>query len=193
MIGVASVAVVLNLAIGLWLHVGAKDDINIRGAYVHMLGDAVSSFGVVIAGVIVAFTKASIADPVVSFVIAALILKSSWGILKESVSILLEGTPHGMDMAQVVATIKNVAGVLSVHDLHVWTVGPGVIACCCHILVAEQSVREGQQVLRAVRLALDRHLKINHTTVQVEVEGHECDDMYCSIKPVESSHAGHHH
>lgn len=193
MIGVAGVAVVLNLVIGLWLHSGAKHDINIRGAYVHMIGDAVSSFGVVLAGVIVALTKASVADPVVSFVIAALILKSSWGILKESVTILLEGTPDGIDMAAVVTAIRSVAGVKDVHDLHVWTVGPGVIACCCHILVAEQTVREGQQVLRAVRQELDGRFKINHTTVQVEVEGHECDDMYCSIRPAEGAHAGHHH
>jgi cobalt-zinc-cadmium efflux system protein len=193
MIGVASVAVVMNLVIGLWLHAGAKHDINIRAAYVHMIGDAISAFGVVIAGVVVLFTKASLADPIVSFLIAALILKSSWGILRESVTILLEGTPAGLRMADVVASIRNVSGVLNVHDLHVWTVGPGVIACCCHILVAEQSVREGQQVLRAVRQELNRGFKINHTNVQIEVEGHECEDMYCSIQPAEGAHAGHHH
>lgn len=193
MIGVAAVAVVMNLVIGLWLQSGAKHDINIRGAHAHMMGDAISSFGVVIAGVIIAFTKASVADPVVSFVIAALILKSSWGILKESVKVLLEATPEGIDMAAVIAAIRNVDGVENVHDLHVWTVGPGVIACCCHILVAEQTVREGQQVHRAVRLELDRRFKINHSTVQVEVEGRECDDMYCSISPAEGSHVGHHH
>lgn len=194
MIIVAAVAVVMNLVIGLWLQAGAKHDINVRGAYAHMIGDAVSALGVVVAGVIVMLTKASIADPIVSFVIAALILKSSWGILRESVTILLEGTPHGMDMAGVIAAVRKVNGVLDVHDLHVWTVGPGVIACCCHILVAEQSVREGQQILRAVRHDLDHHFKINHTTVQVEVEGHECDEMYCSIKPAaEDAHAGHSH
>jgi cobalt-zinc-cadmium efflux system protein len=115
------------------------------------------------------------------------------GILKESVKALLEGTPEGIDMAAVIAAIRNVGGVENIHDLHVWTVGPGVIACCCHILVAEQTVREGQQVLRAVRLELDRSFKINHVTVQVEVEGQECDHMYCSIRPAEGSHVGHHH
>jgi cobalt-zinc-cadmium efflux system protein len=193
MIGVALVAVVINFVIGFWLHAGSKENINIRGAYLHMIGDAVSAFGVVVAGVIVLFTKASIADPIVSFIIAALILKSSWGILRESVTILLEGTPEGLKMAEVVAAIRNVGGVKDVHDLHVWTVGPGVIACCCHILVDEQSVREGQQVLRLVRKELDHRFKINHTTVQVEVEGHECDDMYCSIQPAEGAHVGHHH
>jgi cobalt-zinc-cadmium efflux system protein len=194
MIVVASVAVVMNLVIGLWLHAGAKHDINIRGAYAHMIGDAVSALGVVIAGIIVLLTKASIADPIVSFVIATLILKSAWGVLTESVTILLEGTPEGLDMDAVIAVIRKVDGVLDVHDLHVWTVGPGVIACSCHILVGEQSVREGQQILRCVRHDLDHQFKINHTTVQIEVEGHECDELYCSMKPAsEHTHAGHKH
>jgi cobalt-zinc-cadmium efflux system protein len=113
--------------------------------------------------------------------------------MRESVTILLEGTPAGLKMADVVACIRNVSGVRNVHDLHVRTVGPGMIACCCHILVAEQSVREGQQVLRAVPYELNRSFKINHTTVQVEVEGHECDDMHCSIRPAEAVHVGDHH
>ena len=166
--------------IGLWLQRGAKDDINIRSAYLHMIGDAASAFGVVIAGVlVVATTGQSLADPIVSLLIAGLILVSSYGVLSESATVLLEGTPAGTDMPAVIAAIKGVAGVLDVHDLHVWMVGPGVVACSCHIVVAEQSVREGQQVLRAVVDDLKRRFHITHTTVQVEVEGCEDNDMYC--------------
>jgi cobalt-zinc-cadmium efflux system protein len=93
--------------------------------------------------------------------------------------VLLEGTPAGTDMPSVIGAIKSVAGVLDVHDLHVWMVGPGVVACSCHIVVAEQSVREGQQVLRVVVEDLKRRFQITHTTVQVEVEGCEDNDMYC--------------
>ena len=82
-------------------------------------------------------------------------------------------------MPGVIGAIKGVPGVLDVHDLHVWMVGPGVVACSCHIIVAEQSVREGQQVLRAVVEDLKRRFRITHTTVQVEVEGCEDNDMYC--------------
>ena len=99
--------------------------------------------------------------------------------LRESATVLLEGTPPGLDMPAVIAAIKGVAGVLDVHDLHVWMVGPGVVACSCHILVAEQSVREGQQVLRAVVHDIEHRFHITHTTVQVEVEGCEANDMYC--------------
>ncbi len=179
MIGVAAAAIVVNLAIGLWLHRGAKDDLNIRSAYLHMMGDALSAFGVVIAGVLVAARQWSLADPLVSLLIAGLILYSSYGVLCESATVLLEGTPAGMDMPAVIAAIKNVGGVLDVHDLHVWMVGPGVVACSCHILVAEQSIREGQQVLRAVVDDIEHRFHITHTTVQVEVEGCDANDMYC--------------
>jgi len=188
MMAVASAAIVVNLVIGLWLHKGAKDDLNIRSAYLHMLGDAVSAFGVVIAGVLIATTHSPLADPVVSLIIAALILYSSFGVLRESATVLLEGTPPGTDMPAVIAAIKNVGGVLDVHDLHVWMVGPGVVACSCHILVAEQSIREGQQVLRAVVRDIERRFHITHTTVQIEVEGCEADDMYCTGRRAHDAH-----
>lgn len=194
MVVVAAVAIAVNVTISLWLHGGAKHDINVRSAYLHMIGDAVSAFGVVIAGIVVLATGAHVADPIVSFLIAVLILWSSWGILKESVNVLLEGTPAGMDMAAVVSTIRNVPGVLGTHDLHVWTVGPGAVACSVHVLVAEQTVREGQQILKAVVDSLEHRHGINHTTVQVEVEGHASNEMYCTLQASEAAaHIGHHH
>ena len=179
MIGVAAAAIVLNLAIGLWLNRSAKSDLNIRSAALHMLGDAVAAFGVVIAGVLVATRGTTLADPIVSLLIATFILFSSYAVLREAATVLLEGTPAGTDMPAVAAAIKGVQGVLDVHDLHVWMVGPGVVACSCHIVVAEQSVREGQQVLRAVVQSIEHRFAITHTTVQVEVEGCEVNDMYC--------------
>ena len=180
MIGLAAGAIVVNLLISRWLHQGAKHDINIRSAYIHQIGDAVSALGVVVAGIIIAYTGSLAADPIVSLIIAALILYSSYGVLSESATVLLEGTPVGTDMPAVIAAMKNVDGVLDVHDLHVWMVGPGVVACSCHIVVAEQSVREGQQVLRAVVRDIEERFHITHTTVQVEVEGCDATDMYCT-------------
>jgi cobalt-zinc-cadmium efflux system protein len=194
MMGVATVALVMNIALSLWLHTGARHNINIRAAYIHMAGDAVSALGVVVAGIIVITMKAAIADPIVSFLIAALILHSSWGILRESVSVLLEGTPEGLDMDKVEGEIKSVNGVLNCHDLHVWTVGPSAIACSVHILVAEQTIREGQQILKAVVERLAHEFQINHTTVQVAVEGLESNEMYCCIETAkDAAHLGHHH
>ena len=189
MIVVALIAVLMNTVISVWLKGAAKHDLNVRSAYLHMVGDAISAAGVVAAGVIIAFTGASIADPAVSILIGMLILWSSWGILKESVNVLLEGIPKGVDMAKVEETIGSVHGVLAVHDLHVWTVGSGMICCSCHIMVDEQSVRSGENVLRAVTQQLEHNFGIAHTTIQVEVEGCEPNDMYCVKRAAEHAPA----
>lgn len=194
MIVVALGAVLMNTLISLWLRSSAKKDLNVRSAYMHMLGDAISALGVVVAGVVMATTGASIADPLVSILIGVLILWSSWGILKESVNVLLEGIPEGLNMESVEQTICGVAGVDAVHDLHVWTVGSGIIACSCHITVEEQSVRSGQNVLRAVADELEHNFGITHTTIQVEAEGCEANDMYCLMKVAQGLKAtGHNH
>jgi len=193
MIGVALAAVLMNGIISFWLHEEARHDLNVKSAYRHMLGDALSALGVVVAGVIVALTGTFLADPVVSLLIGALILWSSWAVLVEAVNVLLEGSPPGLDMGAVERNIQEIPGVLNVHDLHVWSVASGIVACSCHILVAEQSVRSGQQVLRAVADMLHCRFGIAHTTVQVEVEGCEPNDMYCTMRRHDHAHHGHDH
>ena len=191
MIWVALVAVILNGVISLWLRSGAKRDLNLRSAYLHMLGDAVSAFGVVLAGIIVAFTASPLADPVVSLLIGAAIIWSSWGIITESMGILLEAVPRGVDMEALERSIKGVHGVLGVHDLHVWTVASGIHSASCHVLVSEQSIRSGEQILKTVAEKLRHDFAICHTTIQVEVEGCDADSLYCTMTPLEADH--HHH
>jgi|ERR1051326_5550173 cobalt-zinc-cadmium efflux system protein len=194
MIVVALIAMALNTAISLWLRSDATYDLNVRSAYLHMLGDAISAAGVVVAGVIIAFTRASLADPIVSILIGLLILWSSWGILQESMNVLLEAIPKGMDMDLVERTIAGVAGVLAVHDLHVWTIGSGIIACSCHITVGEQSIRSGQNVLHAVTDELEQRFRISHSTIQIEVEGCDPNDMYCIARTARrGAEPAHHH
>jgi cobalt-zinc-cadmium efflux system protein len=183
MIGVAAAAVVLNGVISLWLHGESRHDLNVRSAYVHMLGDALSALGVVVAGLVVLWTGSTLADPLVSVLIGVLILWSSWGVTVEAVNVLLEGVPLGFDMEALEESLRAVPGVLNLHDLHVWTIGPRVVACSCHVVVAEQSVRSGQQVLRAVVDVLEHRFAIRHTTVQIEVEGCAPNEMYCSLRP----------
>ena len=139
-----------------------------------MVGDAAASLAVVIAGIIIAFTSWYVADPIVSIIFAFLVLWSSWGILTESIQMLLEGTPVGMDLAKVKQKTSEVEGVLSVHDLHVWAVSSGLIACNCHILIAEQNVSDGQKIQQNVTHMLAHDFNINHATVQIEVE--DCGD-----------------
>ena len=194
MIWVALVAVILNGVISFWLRGGAKHDLNLRSAYLHMLGDAVSAFGVVIAGIVVALTGSSIADPVVSLLIGGAIIWSSWGIITDSVNILLEAVPKGVDMEALERSIKSVHGVLGVHDLHVWTLASGIHSASCHVLVSEQSIRSGEQILKGVSEMLIHDYAISHTTIQVEVEGCDADELYCTMKPLGAhQHHGHKH
>lgn len=194
MMSTAAIALSLNLIISYILAGDAKHNLNIRGAYLHMLGDAAAAVGVIAAGIIIKLTGWSLADPVISFIISVLILWSSWGLLSESTNILLEGSPSHLDMAKITTAIKNTPGVLNVHDLHIWTVSSGIIACSCHLLVAEQSIRSGQQVLKTVADMLQHHFAIDHTTIQIEVEGCDPVDMYCTLQVRETAcHHGHSH
>ena len=176
MIWVALVAIILNSGIAWWLSRAAKEDLNIRSAYLHMVGDAVASFGVVIAGIIIALTGAYIADPIVSIIFAALVLWSSWSILTESIHVLMEATPVGLDLAKVEQAIRGITGVFDTHDLHVWTVSSGLIAGSFHIVVADQSISNSQQIRQNVAHMLAHDFKISHSTIQVETEdcgGHD--------------------
>ena len=181
----AGIAIVVNVLIGVWLHAGSKHDLNLRGAYLHMLADAVSAAGVVAAGVLVGLTHWAAIDPIVSFVISGLIMYSSWGILVQSVRVLLEGAPAGLDINAVLAHLRRVPGARDVHDLHVWTVGTGVLAASCHVVVDEQSVRGSTAILASVADMLRRDFRIGHTTVQIEAPGC-CDEVesFCTMTSV---------
>jgi cobalt-zinc-cadmium efflux system protein len=199
MIGVALAAAVLNGVISAWLHAEGKRDLNIRSAYLHMLGDAVSALGVVLAGIVVAATGWTIADPLVSLLIGALILWSSWGVLTEAVGVLMEAVPRGLDVPKLVQSVRDVPGVLDVHDLHVWTVTSGMAACSLHIRVGDQSVLEGQRIQRAVADRLEHDFDIAHSTIQVEVETCGVRDLHCNMRsvaphePSDHGHDRHHH
>lgn len=193
MILVALVAIILNGVISYWLWAGSKRDLNLRSAYLHMLGDAISALGVVAAGIFVAVTGNPIADPVISIVIGGFIIRSSWGIITEALNVLMEATPKGIDMAALESSIKNVRGVLSVHDLHVWSVASNMLSFSCHVRVSEQTVKSGEQILKSVAHTVRHDYGIAHTTIQVEVEGCDEDEMYCTLRPSEDSHEDHHH
>ena len=119
----------------------------------------------------------------VSVLIGVLILWSSWDILREAVNVLLEAVPTGLDLRVLEEAIRNVPGILNAHDLHVWTVSSGIVACSCHILIAEQSVRSGQHVTQAVTDMMKQRFGITHTTIQVEVEGCGPNDISCVLRP----------
>src|SRR5436305_509364 len=175
----AAVALVLNSAITLWLREAGRHDINIRSAVLHMLGDAVSSAGIIIAALLIRFTGASYWDALVSLGIGALILWSSWGVLREVINLLLEGTPEGIDPDAVTRAIAAIDGINGVHHLHIWALAPSRPALSCHLMVGDVPVKSTGNLLARVNDVLEHEYGIAHTTIQFEFASCEVDDPYC--------------
>ena len=167
MLGVAAAGLLANLVAMRLLHGGHCHSLNVRGAYLHVLSDLLGSVGTLAAAALIALTGWTAADPIVSIVIAVLILFSAWRLLRESANVLLEATPAHIEMRRVEERIASIPGVEDVHDLHVWTVTSGMIAMTGHAVVPDPA--RSQQVLTTLR---DRmaDLGIDHVTVQLERE-----------------------
>ncbi len=175
----ATAALLVNALTAWSLHRESRDDVNIRGAFVHMIGDAVSSFGIIVAAMLIRITGATQWDAIVSIFIGVLILWSSYGVLRESVNLLLEGTPSGIDPDDVIRRLGDIDGIHGVHHLHIWALGPSRPALSAHLMVGDVPLRNTTRVLDDVNAMLAREYRIAHTTIQFELA--ECDeeDPYC--------------
>ena len=155
--------------VGIWLlHRGAEDSLNVRAAYLEILADAVSSLGVLVAAGIVVVTGWTAADVLVSVAIAVFIVPRTWRLLRQAVSVLLEGVPAHLDLTAIVDAITQVQGVRRVHDLHVWTLTSGREAMSAHVVVDD--VRESERLLESLHAVLHARFGIDHTTIQLETE-----------------------
>lgn len=143
-----------------------KNNINLRSAYLHVLGDALGSVGAIVAGLIMMLFGWYIADPIISVLVALLILKGAWGIIKNTVHILMEGTPVTINQQEVKSTLESIAGVKDVHDLHIWTITSGLDSLSCHILIEDN--QDDQQILQQAIQLIAKKFKIQHTTIQIE-------------------------
>jgi cobalt-zinc-cadmium efflux system protein len=179
MLVTAAIALVLNGTITWSLHTEGKDDLNIRSAVLHMLGDAISSAGIIVAAVLIRVTLRTYWDPAVSVLIGVGILWSSWGVLREAVNLLLEGTPSGIDPDEVTRAIAAIDGVFGVHHLHIWALAPSRPALSCHLMVGDVPVRHTGTLLEQVNELLAHEFAIAHTTIQFEFANCEADDPYC--------------
>ena len=179
MVITAGGALLLNGAITLWLRGEGRHDLNIRGAVLHMLGDAISSAGIIVAALLIRQTGALFWDPAVSIAIGVLILWSSWGILREAINLLLEGTPSGIDPDAVTRAIASLDGVNGVHHLHIWALGASRPALSCHLMVGDIPVRSTGNLLARVNALLEHEYGIAHTTIQFEFASCDADDQYC--------------
>ena len=170
MLIVAVVGLVVNLLVALVLRQHDHHDLNVRSAFLHVLGDALASVGVIGAGVVILFTDWTWADPLISVVIGLIILLGSGRVLRDSVHILAEGVPRGLTASQVAERMSQVAGVAEVHDLHVWTVSPGYVALSAHVVLADQALSQAQEVMAGLKRVLADEFGIEHTTIQFECQ-----------------------
>jgi cobalt-zinc-cadmium efflux system protein len=184
---VAAGGLLVNLISLRILHGMRETNLNTRGAYLHVLGDALGSVGALGAAAVIALTGWTIADPIISIALAVLILVGAWRLLRESTDILLEGVPGHVSMADVQRRMLGVAGVTAVHDLHVWTVTSGMVAMSGHAIVPE--LASHPEVLEGIRVELAR-LGIGHVTIQLEVQ-HECEEPRAVTGSGASSHYPH--
>jgi cobalt-zinc-cadmium efflux system protein len=181
MIWVAAGGVVMNGAIAFMLY-RADRDVNVRSALLHEIGDTLSSAAVIVGGWAILATGHSWIDSALSFGIGALILWSSFGILRETLNILLEATPRGVKLARVEAAIRAIPGVNDVHDLHVWSLGSETSALSCHIAIADIPPSSSERILRQVKQCLCDDFRIDHTTIQFEHVA--CDVAHGCVIPV---------
>ena len=170
MLVIAVIGLIVNLVVAFTLSKHDHDDLNTRAAFLHVLGDALASVGVIAVGVILLFVNWTWLDPLVSVMIGILILFSSGRVLKESVHILAEGMPTGMTATSIAESMLKVPGVSQVHDLHVWTVAPGYIALSAHVTIEDQSISQTAEMMTALKETLHKGYEIQHTTIQFECE-----------------------
>jgi cobalt-zinc-cadmium efflux system protein len=180
MLLVAAGGIVVNL-LGIWLlHAGARESLNMQGAFLEVFSDLLGSIGVIAAAVIIYSTGWWPADPLVSVAIGLFILPRTWRLLKSAVDVLLEATPSHLDLSQIAAAMGGVPGVTSVHDLHIWTITSGFVAMSGHVLAQD---RPSGDVLHDLQVLLRRRFAIEHATLQVERPDHADDGACCMLDP----------
>lgn len=193
MLIIATIGLLVNILVA-WIMMRGGDveeNLNMRGAYLHVISDMLGSVGAIIAALLIIFFGWEWADPLASVIVAVLVLRSGYFVTKSGLHVLMEGTPEDVDMDDVVKTIKNKKGIEGIHDLHVWSITSGLNALSCHAVVDERmSIAESERLLRQIEHDLE-HQNIHHMTVQLETSDHLHDNSILCKVQAESS--GHHH
>ncbi len=166
LVGVLALAV--NLATALMIRGGSQHDLNVRSAFVHLMGDVFSTAGAILAGGIMLFTDWYWLDPLVSILIGGLIMWNAWKILRETVDILLESTPRDVDVERLVADMRAVEGVRGVHDLHVWSINQSLRTLSAHVVTDDQAISAGARLQQGLNELLAHQYGIAHATLQLE-------------------------
>jgi cobalt-zinc-cadmium efflux system protein len=192
MLWVAAAALVLNGAIMLALHRGQKGDLNVRAAFVHMLGDAVGAAAIIVGAIVIRYTGWTYIDPVLSIALGGLIIYTAWDITRESLNILLEGLPRGLELKKVTEAMGQIDGVLDVHDLHIWSLGSSTHALSSHVLIEDMPPSSSEGILKRINEVLCG-FGIHHTTIQFEHVPCVLSDGGCQMPVASHTHPGKKH
>ena len=184
---IATGGLLINLISAWLLHGGDKNDLNVRGAWLHVLGDALGSVGAILAGALIWAYGWRWADPLISAVIGLLVVVSAWRLVRDSSNVLLEGTPAHIDLGAVEQALRQTSGVLNVHDLHIWTIASGLEALSAHVI--HQETVKPYALLKQLRADLQEKFGIAHLTIQMETPDFDNEDAPCLCEPEESRQA----
>ena len=188
---VGTLAVIVNLTTALLIRRRGETDLNVRAAFLHLMGDVASTAAAVVAGVVIYFTGANWLDSMASVFIGLLILYNAWGILRESVNILLEFTPRDVDMNRMVGDMLRIEGVQGVHDLHVWSLTKNLRTMSAHVLTDDVSLSAGSRIQRELNALLAVQYGITHATLQLECANCGPEGLYCGLEGSDDVHAHH--
>ncbi len=175
MLGVAVIGLGANIVSALVLRAGSHENLNVKGAFLHVVGDLLSSVGVIFGGAIILLTGWNAIDSILSFIIGGIILIGAYKLVMESVHILLESTPKHIGLKEVVDGVKTIEGVRDLHHVHLWTITSGIYALSAHILIEDQMTSRSSQILEDINRFLRERFNIDHTTIQFECEACEMD------------------
>ncbi|MEP7242379.1 MAG: cation diffusion facilitator family transporter [Gammaproteobacteria bacterium] len=175
---VAVVGLVINAISMFALHGGQNDSLNMKGAYLEVWSDFLGSLGVLIGAVLIRWTGALWIDPVIAVLIALWVLPRGWTLLKSAMHVLLEGTPEGVDYRAVSNSMLAVPGVCAIHDLHIWSLTSGIPLLTAHVEI--DKLAEWHDTLTALKLMLAENHRIDHVTIQIELDGQSCGDAHCT-------------
>lgn len=181
MLVVAAIGLGVNISVIFMLKAHQKENLTVRSAFFHVLGDTVSSIGVVIGGVIISFTGLLWVDPAISLFIAFIIALSAWGILREGLAIFLEASPKNINMNSLVEDLSSIPEVKGIHDLHVWSITPGLSALTCHVLIEDLPASRMMLMQRQISDLLLTKFNIQHTTIQFECEACDPSTTFCIL------------
>jgi cobalt-zinc-cadmium efflux system protein len=190
MMAVAALGLVVNGGIMLALRSASRHDLNVRGAFVHMLGDALGSVAIVAGAIVIRYTGWEQVDPALSMLIGILIVWTAWDIIREALNILLEGLPRGIHFHDVTSAMQAIEGVLDVHDLHICS---STHALSCHVLIADVPPSASDAILQRLNSMLAERFHISHTTVQFEHASCAISENGCAIPVQVEEHEGHLH